>query len=148
MKNTVFMLFVIFFRINLYSQSVYYGYPVNDTLQKGDIAIVNLPPFNLNRGRIYEWEESDKMVDLIERHKGKTLRLEVNLPWGSAQLSKRLTENFCEDIQEILECKTALRNYRMVANGNENPIFLKRKKNWKKNNRYIIMNSRIDIFVE
>ena len=149
MRKTFFVLFFIFWGIHALSQRVYYGYPLLcDTLQKGDIVIVNLPSINFNRGRVSKWEESDKMVDLFECNKDKILRLEVNFALGTARVAKRLSENFCEDIQKILESKTVLKNYRIIANGNDNPIFLKNKKNLRKSDRYFKMNSRIDIFVE
>ena len=153
MKNTVFMLFFIFFGINLYSQRVYYGYPVNDTLKKGDIAIVNLPEINLNNGRFMNWKDFDNLVNLLEFNKDNKLRIEINYSTlGGSGLCERVSKNLCKHLEEILEFKTVLKNYHIISNGDKNPIFLKKIKNREKNRekkiQYGKFNTRIEIFVE
>jgi len=147
MKKIAFILFFVFFVIQGYSQYVYYGYPTDTVaLKKGSIVILNIPSFSLNGGnRFVKPENFDNLVKLLETNETNTLRIEVNSFWGlDSSVCEHLSSRLCDNIQEILESKTNLKNYYIVSNGSKNPISCKEKENWV----YIYKNSRIEIIVE
>jgi hypothetical protein len=142
-KNIVLTLFLILGVIQTYSQRAYYGYPVNDTLKKGDIVIVNIPNFSLN-GSFIRLGDFDKMLRLLEVNKDNKLRIEINLFMrGSSKSNNLFSKHLCKGLQEILEHKTTLKNYIIINNASKKPLFLGFKEG---EDTYI--NSRIEIYVE
>jgi len=146
MKKIVFILFFVFLLVQGYSRYVYYGYPTNnETLKKGDIVILNIPLFYLSGGnKFIKMEEFDSLVSLLKTNDTNTLRIEINYFYGDSLLSEGISSRLYENIKEILELKTILKNYYIVNNGCRNPIFF----NEKKDDYYMMFNSRIEIIVE
>jgi hypothetical protein len=145
MKNIFIILFIVFLGQQGYSQCVYYGYP-SDTmpLRKMDVVILNIPTFSLNGGnRFVKMEEIDDLVQLLEINDTNTLRIEINYFYLSF-LNERVTTALCENLKEILEEKTILKNYYLISNGSKNPIFDRKEDSEK----YRLLNTRMEIIVE
>jgi len=149
MKNLVCILFFVFLSIYGYSQYVHYGYPTDKPLlRKGDVIILNIPVFFLNRGNEFvNPDEFDDMVKLFELNDTNTFRIEVNNFLGlDSSVCASLSGRLCDNIQKILTAKTSLKNYYIVSNGLTNPISCKEKE--QNGYIYIYRNSRIEIIVE
>ena len=141
------LLFFIFWGIQGHSQYVYYGYPTTKTpMRKGNIIILNIPIFSLNGGyNFVKLEEFDNLVELLEINDTNTLRIEVNNFFGSdSSVCEFISNLLCNNIKEILTSKTPLKNYYIISNGCNNPIFCSEKKDVYYNTR----NTRMEIFIE
>jgi hypothetical protein len=147
MKKIFFILFLVFLGENGYSQYIYYGYPSAKTiLRKGEIVILNIPVFTLNGGnRFVKMEEIDSLVMFLTINDTNTLRIEINVFWGLDSLfCESLSNRLGDNLKEMIESKTTLKNYYIVSNGSKNPISCEKEYYWK----YIYLNSRIEIIVE
>ena len=145
MRKSVFILFFVLWGKHGYSQYVYYGYPTDTVaLRKGDIVILNIPTFSINGDkRFIKVEELDGLIQFLETNDTNTLRIEINY-FHVSFLNERVTETLCTNIKEILESKTILKNYYLVSNGSNNPIFDRKEESEK----YRFFNTRIEIIVE
>jgi hypothetical protein len=152
MKNSVFILLFVFGWVYGHSQYVYYGYPTDKfPLKKGDVVILNIPSFVLSSGnRFVKIEQIDNLVKFLEINDTNTLRIEINNFLGLDSLfCEGISDRLCNNLKEILESKTTLKNYYVVSNGTKNPISCKKEEeNRQLYIRYVGVNSRIEIIVE
>jgi hypothetical protein len=145
MKKIVIILIFFLLGGNTYSQFVYFGYPIDTiALKKGDIVVVNIPNFSLNGGnKFINLSEITPLVRFIENNSKNTLRIEMNCFFVDF-LNEQISAALCQNLEEILQEKTNLKNYYIISNGSNNPIFNRKEESRK----YKLLNNRIEIIVE
>jgi len=142
MKLNIILVIFLFTKLHLYSQNIYYGYPVNkNNLKTGDIIIINVPE-NIN-GRFTKSVELDKLVEFLYSKPNLNFKIELNIFYGSSMLNMDYSEHLSDNLKEVLEMKTELNNCQFKFNGSKNPIFLD-----KKSLNYKLFNTRIEILIE
>lgn len=135
-------IFFLFFQTNLFSQTVYFGYPRDKVnLKSGDKIIVDIP--ESSSGRFHDLEDFKQLVHLLETNSKLSFRIEFNVFFGDSLSSKAYSGFLSRDCKEILTDKVSSGNYKIVHNGNTNPFFLK-----KENEMYRVYNTRMDLIVE
>jgi hypothetical protein len=142
MRKFIFILIMILLGGAVYSQHVRYGYPTRkDELQKGDILILNIPPFT--DCRFINVDDFNNFIELLKINKLNTLKIEINYFYGDSAMSFACSERLCKRFREAIEMKTRLNNYHIVNNGANNPIYLKKDCLY-----YKLFNSRIQVTIE
>ena len=142
MKNSLFVLLLLFPMLNVFAQNVYFGYPSDfKYLQAGDKVIINMPE-TFGNIRYLQPSQLARLIALLEEKKDMKIRIEINIGVGAASMCLKFSQAFAKKIDEILKSKNAPNNYELVGLGNTNPLFQnKADENFKKwhNNRIEII---------
>lgn len=132
----------LFITLSSCSQSVYYGYPIdNRELKKGDKIILNLPVYT--DSKFTKLEEFEALIKLLKSNEKSNVKLEINVFYGDAESSLGVSNSLSNSLREILQYKTTLHNYEVISKGRDNPIFLN-----KKDENYKLYNTRMEVYIE
>lgn len=127
------------------AQNIFFGIPSSvQKIETGDVIVANLPLHDLS-GRFLTYDNSfGKLIDFLKHAKesGHNLQIEVNYFHGSKKLSMRYSKGLALSLEKFLKYNE-LGNYKVKANGADNPIFL-----GEDSDQYKFMNTRLELFVE
>ncbi len=124
-----------------YTQNIYFGYPSDfKNLTKDDKIIVNIP-FHRD-GKFVKLEDFDMLVSLLGIKQDSKIKIEINLFMGLADSDLMYCKSLARSLTNILKYKYDGENYEILANGNNNPIFARRKKSRKLYKKH---NTRMEI---
>jgi len=143
MKHIIIFIVLITLTIKLYSQNIYYGYPLNfNELKKGDFIIINMPR-HLD-GRFIELENFNKLINLLKSDTSIVFTIEINFFFFSNEnYNFAYSSHLCNNLKEIIELNASITNYNIINNGSSNPIFYKKDGLY-----YNLINTRIEITID
>lgn len=141
MRNILFILLVAIICNKSHSQRIYFGLP--DTIEKINVAdkfILNLPTHV--DGRFVDKNNFEGLFKLLKRYPDFQFNIEINCFIGTSKMSFDYTESLKQNLYSIAKYKSDITNFKIIANGSSNAIFLK-----KENKDYKKINNRIEVLV-
>lgn len=153
MKKNILLIFTLIFNIwTVFSQHVYYGLPNDVSLKKGDIIVVNIPPFYMTSYHFIQGKQLEDLVSFFKRNDTLTFSIEINYCLGrysDTSFCADITDHLRDHLIEEFQSRNLYQRYRILSKGLENPLYqIRCTQKGRERIKYEYYNTRLEIIVE